>query len=546
MQKNIRFDQYLKCIFNSIKKITLSNLIFPLLFVISIFLLFKTQNNTFFYLLILFLGYVFNLILSITKTFYKKVYWLFFIISGVIFLWSTLSLLRILDFSFLINKQVISINLNFLFHPYLISLTFFIITQRAFYYFWNLILPYQKQTKMKQFIYQKYIRLKENILHLKISLKTLFIANILVTAFIVVLYFFEILKFDTNSLISYDALLQTNATIYTLVLTITVAILGNNKYLRKIQPIKILFSGINLIFFITYTALVLLCIVFPFEFLFIISFFMLINAFIFMMHLIDNQKIGHIINYLNKIVYDNFSRKNFNPNITSTKNKLLWNNVKGMNIESGSIDKYEEFKSAFDSLEEIGLEAEKNGDRKIFLEVIRNYFEIGRYFLYQCDKESKKYLATYLSPIWGIYNSIKSNKEYRQIIINSVLNDYRCSEHFLDIKVWNLERFKLMVSIFQSTSEKNEKNYITSILIKMLTIRMVEKMQIRYNDFSNQSYKQFQNTDEFMELRKSLKKNKTSWQEVQKNLKMFKFQDKNEQKEYDDATKSIIDELKKK
>ena len=265
-----------------------------------------------------------------------------------------------------------------------------------------------------------------------------------------------------------------------------------------------------------------------------------------MMHLIDNQKIGHIINYLNKIVYDNFSRKNFNPNITSTKNKLLWNNVKGMNIESGSIDKYEEFKSAFDSLEEIGLEAEKNGDRKIFLEVIRNYFEIGRYFLYQCDKESKKYLATYLSPIWGIYNSIKSNKEYRQIIINSVLNDYRCSEHFLDIKVWNLERFKLMVSIFQSTSEKNEKNYITSILIKMLTIRMVEKMQIRYNDFSNQSYKQFQNTDEFMELRKSLKKNKTSWQEVQKNLKMFKFQDKNEQKEYDDATKSIIDELKKK
>jgi len=546
MQKKNRFNQYIECTLNSVKRISLSNLIFPILFVVCVILLLgNITDNILLYCSIFLIAYLFDLILSITKWYYKKLYWIIFFIMAGIILWSILSIFQLLKYDLLINKKLVLLNLNYVFHRYILLAGFFVVAQRFFYHIWNLVLPYQKQTKINKFLYQKYILLKEKIFHFRINLNNLFLINIFLTIFLTVLYLFKILKFNSNTLISFDALLQTNATIYTLILTITVAILGNNKYLRKIQPIKILFSGINLIFFVAYTILVLLCMIMPFDFLFIISFHMLINAFIFMMHLIDNQKIGHIINYLNKIIYDNFSQKIFNPNITSTKNKFSWNNVKGTSIESGSVDKYEEFKSAFDSLEEIAIEAEKNGDRKIFTEMIKNYFEISRYFLYQCDKDSKKYLATYLSPIWRIYDSIKSNKEYKQIIIASILNDYRCSEHFLDIKVWNLERFKLMISIFQSTSEKKEKNFIASILIKMLTIRMMEMMQILFNNFSNQSYKQFQNSEEFAELKKSMNKSNISWKEIEENLKKFKFQDQNEQKKYDDYIIKIISELKK-
>lgn len=545
MQRKIKIKEFLKSIVSSFKKLNVSVLIFSLLFLIILPYLSGLRFNYLMKFVFVFIIYSLSLILIITKFFYKKIYNGLIVFVGLILFWHILSLYGLLSLELTFKDNIFLLNLNYIFSKYVLLFVSIIIFQKIYYLLWDIILPHQKQIKIKQFIYQKLIRLKEEVLHFKISLNTLFIFNILLTTLIIILYFFKILKFDTTSLISFDALLQTNATIYTLILTITVAILGNNKYLKKIQPIKILFSGVNLIFFITYTTLVLLCIIAPFNFLFIISFHMLINAFIFMMHLIDNQKIGHIINYLNKIIYDNFSNKNFNPNITSTRNKLVWNNVKGMNIESGSIDKYEEFKYAFDSLQEIGLEAEKNGDRKIFLDIIRNYFEISRYFLYQCDKDSKKYLATYLSPIWRIYDIINSNKEYRQIIISSILNDYRCSEHFLDIKVWNLERFKLMISIFQSTSEKKEKYFIISILIKMLTLRIMEKIQVEYNGFSNQSYKEFQNTEEFSELKKSLKKNKVSWKEVQKNLKIFKFQNQTEQKEFDKYVQEIIKELKK-
>ncbi|MBS3122458.1 hypothetical protein J4434_06265 [Candidatus Woesearchaeota archaeon] len=378
----------------------------------------------------------------------------------------------------------------------------------------------------------------------EISTKKLLVYNLFATLILSYLYVKKIIIFDTQKLISFDALLQTNATIFALMLTITVAILGTNRYIRKIQFTKIVFTGINLFFFMAYLILVIICLIYPNNFLLTLSFFMLVNSVIFMMHLIDNQKIGYILSILNKIIRDNINNKNYNPHVSSTKNTFSWSSIKGTRIETGSYDKFEDFKIAFDSLEELALDSVKNYDKKVFNEIIRNYFELGRYFLYQCGKEDKKYLSVYLFPILKLYNSIES-KEYRNEIIELILNDYRCSEQFLDIKTWNLERFKLMTSILIGTSDKEGKKHIASILIKMLTIRMMEKANITYNNFSNQSYKNFKNTDEFKELKKSIKKSKIGLKNIDKLMARFRFEDEKEQKEFNKVIKNIITELKK-
>ena len=528
------FVDYIKCIKNTLKQLSIYSLVFSLLFCgILILLNYDFTNNKVVYLLLFTSAYVLNLIVGITKIFYKRVYWFLFSTSSLIVFWNILSLLGVIKPDYAFSRNVTLIGL-------------FFISQRIFSYLYGLILPYERKTKILRRFYQKYIWLKEKILTFNLSIGKLFILNLLITITITILYLTQLIKFDPKNLISFDGLLQTNATIFALILTITVAILGNNRYLRKIQITKVLFSGLNLAFFLLYILLIILCFAYPTDALFILSVFMLGNSFIFMINFIDNQKIGYIINILNKIIFENINNKNFNPNVSSTRNKFSWNIVKGAKIESGSFDKFEDFKNAFDSLEDIVVESHKNNDRRIFIDVIRNYFELGRYFLYRCkDNDKKVYLGVYLSPILRIYNQI-NDKEYRLLIVEEILNDYRCSEQFLDIKTWNLERFKLMISILKGISEKKEREFILSILIKMLTIRMMEKMQITYNNFSNQSYKQFKNSEEFKELKVAIKKYKIIWKEIAKLMKSFRFQDEKEQKEFNKSTKDIIAKLKKK
>ena len=529
MKKKTNFVQYIELIKNSLK-FSIIGSIFPFLFCIFLIILRNDfTENMIIYLFVFILTYILDLVLNITKWSYKTFYWRIYGIFSLILIWSILSTLELLKFSIIINKTLFLFNINYLFNEYVILLTIFIISQRFYYYIQNIILPFEKQIKTKRYFYQKYVWLKEQIMYLKLEIKSLFIINILLTLFLILLYFNKIIKFDTTNLISFGSLLQTNATIYALILTVTVAILGTNTYLRKIYSSKILFSGVNFLFFISYTILILFCLLHPTNILFILTLFMLINTFIFMMHLFDNQKIGYIINILNKVIFENIDKKIFNPYVISTKSSFFCSGVKGTVFESGSTNKHEDFKSAFDNLEELAIEAEKNGDKQIFVELIKNYFVLGRYFLYRCDEENKNYLTVYLTPIWKIYKNSKLNEEYKDLIIETILDDYICPECCFDIKTWNLERFRLMSLILQITSEKEKKEYIISRLIEMIIIRMMERTTVIHNGFSNQSYKNFKNTDEFKELKKTIKKYKISWKSVEELPKLSKFEDSGEQ-----------------
>ncbi|MCK4808021.1 MAG: hypothetical protein KAS90_00200 [Candidatus Aenigmarchaeota archaeon] len=548
MKKKISFAEYLECIRESLKKTSIFGLIYPLLFCISLIILrIDITENKIIYLFLLFLLYTLDLVLNIIKYFYRTIYWLLYGIFSIIFIWSILSIFELLKFTIQINKNLISYDFNYVFNEYILIFATFIIIQRYYYYYiQKRILPLEKRTKIKRYFYQKQNMIKKRINLFNLTIKQLTNLNILLFAVILFLNFNGIINYDSENFISLNSLLQSNATIFALILTLSLSILSSNNYAKITRYYQeALFVGWNLIFFLSYLILIGINIFIQHNILYALSLFMFFNTLIFILNLTYSITPDKIISLINHRIIQNIQKDNYKLGITTNKSTFSWNAIKDGFADVKVIDKFKELTYNFNLLEQIAYYAHNIKDKETFKNSIRNYFYLSRLLLSHKNVESE-YVSGYLYPIWSIFDNIKNSKNYTNICIEEILNDYNCTDTMIDIKTWNLQRFKLMVSILDSIPKTyNNKEKIISNLIYMITIRMMEKINIKHNDFSNQSYKQFKDTEELKELKEAIKKYTVSWKSVESLLKEFKYENPSEQKEYDKYTKQIIRELKK-
>jgi len=275
---------------------------------------------------------------------------------------------------------------------------------------------------------------------------------------------------------------------------------------------------------------------------------MIVNTFVFILSLTKQTSSEKIVGRLFNKLENEINKGNYSF-IKSTKSKPNWSNVKGFNITSGIVDKNKGFEYNIDLLNQLATKALQNKDRDTFTKIIRGYLNLSRFFLRRCKNERDK-VSNMLTQIRTISFQAKEDNEFLEILINEIVYDYNLHEFFIDIQIWNLQRFRLMVSIAEENKENKERfNYIISVLIKMIISKMMEGRfgpKITHNNFSNESYIQFKNTNEYKELEKLVKNNqkKIIKTQIKKSLDMYKYENELEKKFFEESKKNVLKELK--
>lgn len=524
----IRFFSALK---NTIKSPTLGSLIYPILF--TTFLLFdfdvNIQLNYFIILLIITLSYIFTCFLFVFNGIHKKLYYL---TLGLAFVIMIIPLLPKSNF------------LNIKYPSLVWYISSFLIFHRVFYYSYNLALPINRRTKLKQMLALTKQKTGLLIRNLQISPSNLLILNFFITVILWVLNNFDYLSISIGN----DTIVQINATIYALILPLSLAIVTSNEYSKISKYYAELYQGWNLLFFLSYLIIIIASIMFPNDIVTILSLFMILNTFAFILNLTKQTSTEEIVGRLFNKLENEINKGNYSF-IKSTKSSINWSAITGLKITEGIVDKNKEFEYNIDLLNQLASRAIQNNDKDTFIRIVRGYLNLSRFFL-RISKSDKEKVSNLLSQIHTLSRQAVRDYEFLKILIDEINHDYRLHEIFIDIKVWNLQRLKLMISVAENNKDTEEVlNYAASVLIKMLLSKVMEGKfgpKSIYNNFSNESYVQFNNTDEYKELEKFIKNNEKNIDKIQiiRNLDLYRYENESEQKFFDESKKELLKSLK--
>lgn len=504
---------------NTVKNVTFGSILFSALFsLLSWFVLgLNVDMSSIIILIFIFvLSYVTSCFLFILEWQYKKIYCALLIVTTLLF-------------TFTLSKA------------YFLS---FFALHRGFYSLYGRIMPPDRKIKIQQklFIFKQKIDLWIN--NLKINPKTLFKLNLSLTLILLFLYYLSFVNIEMRE----DTLIQINITIYAFILPLSLSIVTSNEYSKISKYYSELYQGWNFLFFSSYLLLIIFSVIYPNGYISILSIFMMVNTFVFILNLTEQTSHERIIERLLGKLQNEINKGNYNL-IRTSKSEFSWKAVNGFDADTRIIDKNKDFEYTIDLLNQLAVKAIQNKDRDTFTKIIRGYFNLSRFFLRVCKKEDKGKITTFLSQITAISMGTELDDEFFKILINEIIYDYGLHEYFIDIRILNLERFKLMIYI----AEKNEKdkdrfNYIVSGLIEMLIIRIMEGKFgpiITHNGFSNTTYLQFKDTDEFKELRKLIrsKRKKLDKSRIRKNLEMYTYESEIEQNFFVESKRNVLKEL---
>lgn len=543
----IKFIPTLK---NTIKCFSLGSFIYPLLFSIFIwFALGFTIEPKYFLIVVsvFIISYVSTSFLFVLKGLHKRIYYFLLLISVLLILIQFIPAIDRAGLSKESQSIINSINIILGKIQQITSFFYiscFVVSHNIFFYSYNSVFPIGRRIKIQQKINFFKQKIGISISNLKISLYGLLIPNILALIILSILEYVGVFNFN----ISRDAIAQINVTVFALILPLSLAIVTSNEYSKISRYYTELFQGWNLLFFLSYILVIFLSISYQNGFVSILSITMIINTFVFILNLAKQTSTEQIVGRLFNKLENEINNGNYRF-IKSTKSKINWNAVTGLKVTTKIVDKNKEFESTIDLLNQLAAKALQNKDRDTFTTILRGYLNLSRFFLITIKTDKDK-VANLLSQIYTQSINAKQDDEFLKILLQEMVYDYSLSESFIDIKIWNLQRFNLMKGIAENNKERKEVfTYIVSLLIKMVIIKMMEGKfgpQITYNSFSNNSYIQFKNTEEYKELEKLIENNKKkiSCERIRNDLDMHKYGNKLETDFFEESKRNILKELK--
>jgi len=335
------------------------------------------------------------------------------------------------------------------------------------------------------------------------------------------------LNFSTQNDTLNDTFIQINVIVFTLILSLSLAIVTSNEYSRIVKYYIELYQGWNLLFFLAYLGVIIVSMLYTNNIVYILSIFMIMNSFVFIVNLAGQTSTEKIIDRLVSKLEDEINKGNYGF-ITTIKTSVNLSTINGFNVTTSIIDKHKEFEYNINLLQQLAIKAFQNRDIDTFKRIIRGYLKIGIFFIMNKDTDKNK-VSNFLAQILFLSRQAKQDDEFLDIIINELINDY--TPLIPDIPIWNLERFKLMVSIAEDNKESKERfNYIISTLIKML----IGKRGL-----------QFENTDEYNELKEIIKSNQEVFDrsQITNNLKRYKFADVKKKQSFEEAKEKTLKTL---
>jgi len=403
----------------------------------------------------------------------------------------------------------------------------FLLLHRIFYSTYNQILPKERKTKIQQWLLFTGRKIWSSISNLKLSPPHLLFINFLVLIVLLMLDSLRFLNFSTQNDTLNDTFIQINVIVFTLILSLSLAIVTSNEYSRIVKYYIELYQGWNLLFFLAYLGVIIVSMLYTNNIVYILSIFMIMNSFVFIVNLAGQTSTEKIIDRLVSKLEDEINKGNYGF-ITTIKTSVNLSTINGFNVTTSIIDKHKEFEYNINLLQQLAIKAFQNRDIDTFKRIIRGYLKIGIFFIMNKDTDKNK-VSNFLAQILFLSRQAKQDDEFLDIIINELINDY--TPLIPDIPIWNLERFKLMVSIAEDNKESKERfNYIISTLIKML----IGKRGL-----------QFENTDEYNELKEIIKSNQEVFDrsQITNNLKRYKFADVKKKQSFEEAKEKTLKTL---
>ncbi len=541
--------KFLPTLKNTIKNFSLRSFIYSLLFsIFTWFALGLTIEPKYFLIIvfILIVPYVSTSSLFVLKGLHKRIYYFLLLVSVLLILIQFIPSIDSVGLS-KENQNIINIIntvLGKIQQTILLFISYFVVSHSIFFYIYNFIFPRDRRIKIRQKIYFFKQRIWIAISNLKISSSSLLVLNILALITLLTLEYTGVFNFN----ISKDAIAQINVTVFALILPLSLAIVTSNEYSKVSRYYTELFQGWNLLFFLSYILVIFLSISFQNGFVPILSITMIINTFVFILNLTKQTSTEQIVGRLFNKLKNEINKGNYSF-IKSTKSTINWNAIRGFGATTKIVDKNKEFESTIDLLNQLATKAIQNKDRDTFTIILRGYLNLSRFFL-GTTKTDKNQVVNLLSQIYTLSINAKQDDEFLKILLQEMVYDYGLSESFIDIKIWNLQRFSLMKYIAEANRESKEVfNQTVSLLVKMIITKMMEGKfgpQTSYNNFSNTSYVQFKNAEEYKELKKLIKNNKKkiSGKRIREDLDTYKYKDKLKKEFFEESKRNILKELK--
>ena len=367
--KGVKFLPTLK---NTIKNFSFGSFIYPVLF--SIFIGFILEfGMEFKYIIILssvfILSYVFTCFLFVLNGLYKKIYNFILVLAVVSLIIPFIPKLNILN---IINSSLWYISSFLVFH-------------RLFYSIYNSIFSLKRKIKIQQILFINYQKTWLWIRNLQMSSSRLLLLNILLLTILLSFEYIDALNFS----ISKDTIVKINVTIYALILPLSLAIVTSNEYSKISKYYVELYQGWNLLFFLSYIFIIFISIINPHNIVSILSVFMIVNTFVFILNLTKQTSSEKIVGRLFGKLENEINKGNYSF-IKSTKSKFNWSKIKGFNITTGIIERNKEFEYNIDLLNQLATKAIQNKDRDTFTKIIRGYLKLSRFFLRICKKDKDK------------------------------------------------------------------------------------------------------------------------------------------------------------
>jgi len=364
-------------------------------------------------------------------------------------------------------------------------------------------------------------KIRSSISNLKLSPQHLLFINFLVLMSLLMLDSFRFLNFSIRN----DTFVQINVIVFTLILSLSLAIVTSNEYSRIVKYYIELYQGWNLVFFLAYLGVIIVSMLYINNIIYILSIFMLMNSFVFIVNLAGQTSTEKIIDRLVSKLKDEINKGHYSF-ITTIKTSVNLRNNNGFNGTTSVIDKNKEFEYNIDLLNQLAIKAFQNRDRDTFKRIIRGYLNIGSFFIMKCKDTDKNKVSNFLAQILFLSRQTKQDDEFLDIIIKELIYDY--TPLIPDIQIWNSQRFKLMVSIAEDNKESKDRfNHIISTLIKML----ISKRGL-----------QFENTEEYRELKEIIRSNQEIIDKLQitNNLEWYNFADVKKKQSFEEAKEKIL------
>ena len=367
-------------------------------------------------------------------------------------------------------------------------------------------------------------KIRSSISNLKLSPQHLLFINFLVLMSLLMLDSFRFLNFSIRN----DTFVQINVIVFTLILSLSLAIVTSNEYSRIVKYYIELYQGWNLVFFLAYLGVIIVSMLYINNIIYILSIFMLMNSFVFIVNLAGQTSTEKIIDRLVSKLKDEINKGHYSF-ITTIKTSVNLRNNNGFNGTTSVIDKHKEFEYNIDLLNQLAIKAFQNQDRDTFKRIIRGYLNIGSFFIMKCKDTDKNKVSYFLAQILFLSRQTKQDDEFLDIIIKELIYDY--TPLIPDIQIWISQRFKLMVSIAEDNKKSKDRfNHIISTLIKMLF---------------DMSGLQFENTEEYRELKEIIRSNQEIIDKLQitNNLEWYNFADVKKKQSFEEAKEKILKAL---